>query len=77
MELEDDLIDYTTGLTHDECLRSLYDEISHVLLEFKERKLKLNLIFKSFFREKTSELIHNFLGIFLCSLSLFISFNEK
>jgi hypothetical protein len=66
-----------TGLTHAECLKSLHDEITQVLEEFRERRLKPSLILDSFLREKQAELIHNFLGIFLCSLSLFISFSES
>ena len=65
------------GLSHTNCLKSLHSEISQVLTEFKERKCKWNLILKSFFSEKQAELIHNVLGIFLCSLSLFISFSES
>lgn len=65
------------GLRYDESLELLYDEINKTLSEFKERRLRPGQIILSFFRKNAAEIVHNFLGIFLCSLSLFISFSEN
>jgi hypothetical protein len=69
--------DLSTGLRHEDCLRSLHHDIRQVLDEFQERRLKPGLVLRAFFRDKKAELVHNVLGIFLCSLSLFISFSES
>lgn len=70
-------VDSKPGLDHKECLKILYDQIDQVLLEFKQNKFQLKQLIFSFFKQNCLEFIHNFIAIFLCSLSLFISFNER
>ena len=66
-----------TGLEFTECLRILYAQIDEILVDFKRRKSNFKLLCQSFFRQNYIELIHNSFAIFLCSISLFISFNER
>lgn len=65
------------GLKHKECLKILYDQTNEILNDFKSKKLKLNLVLYSFFTQNYYEFIHNCIAILLCSISLFLTFNER
>ena len=65
------------GLDYSQSMNILHDGINEILVEYKKKKCNLRLLFLSFLRQNYIELIHNSFAIFLCSISLFISFNEK
>ncbi len=66
-----------TGLEFSQCLKILHEQIAEILDDFKRKKSNFKLLSQSFFRQNYIELIHNSFAIFLCSISLFISFNER
>jgi hypothetical protein len=61
-----------TGLKHKECLKILQNEIENELKNYKNEKIKFNIIIKNFLDKNFIQFLHNFLIIFLCSIFIFI-----
>lgn len=65
------------GLDSKECLKILYDQIDQLLNDYRKRKFRWVLLVRNFFRKNKLEFFHNFFAVFICSLSLFFSFDER
>ena len=65
------------GLDSKECLKILYDQIDQMLSDHRRRKFRFSLLVNDFFRKNKLEFTHNFVAIFLCSLGLFVSFDDR
>lgn len=65
------------GLDSKECLKILYDQIDQLLNEFKRSKFRCDLLVRNFFRKNKLQFVHNFVAIFLCSIGLFVSFDDR
>lgn len=65
------------SLNHEQCLTTLHNQIEEELKEFKNNKFNLYNLFRSFITKNKYKFIHNLLPIFICSLCLFICYEDN